>query len=133
MEEVKIALKIIVGLSLLNVWLLQYNKPSRWRGGDAKTMMQEFDVYGLGSTMCYVVGFLKVGFALALIASIWFALDVELVAAGDQILNIEKLSASALGLLLTGSILMHIKIKDALIKSFPAALFLLFCLAIIGL
>ena len=126
MEEVKIALKIIVGLSLLNVWLLQYNKPSRWRGGDAKTMMQEFDVYGLGSTMCYVVGFLKVGFALALIASIWLA-DLELV------VDLELVAASALGLLLTGSILMHIKIKDALIKSFPAALFLLFCLAIIGL
>jgi hypothetical protein len=126
MEEVKIALKIIVGLSLLNVWLLQYNKPSRWRGGDAKTMMQEFDVYGLGSTMCYVVGFLKVGFSLALIASIWLA-DLELV------VDLELVAASALGLLLTGSILMHIKIKDALIKSFPAALFLLFCLAIIGL
>jgi len=126
MEEVKIALKIIVGLSLLNVWLLQYNKPSRWRGGDAKTMMQEFDVYGLGSTMCYVVGFLKVGFSLALIASIWFA-DLELV------VDLELVAAYALGLLLTGSILMHIKIKDALIKSFPAALFLLFCLAIIGL
>ena len=126
MEEVKIALKIIVGLSLLNVWLLQYNKPSRWRGGDAKTMMQEFDAYGLGSTMCYVVGFLKVGFSLALIASIWFA-DLELV------VDLELVAAYALGLLLTGSILMHIKIKDALIKSFPAALFLLFCLAIIGL
>ena len=126
MEEVKIALKIIVGLSLLNVWLLQYNKPSRWRGGDAKTMMQEFDVYGLGSTMCYIVGFLKVGFSLALIASIWLA-DLELV------VDLELVAASALGLLLTGSILMHIKIKDALIKSFPAALFLLFCLAIIGL
>ena len=126
MEEVKIALKIIVGLSLLNVWLLQYNKPSRWRGGDAKTMMQEFDVYGLGSTMCYIVGFLKVGFSLALIASIWLA-DLELV------VYLELVAASALGLLLTGSILMHIKIKDALIKSFPAALFLLFCLAIIGL
>ena len=126
MEEVKIALKIIVGLSLLNVWLLQYNKPSRWRGGDAKTMMQEFDVYGLGSTMCYVIGFLKVGFSLALIASIWLA-DLELV------VDLELVAASALGLLLTGSILMHIKIKDALIKSFPAALFLLFCLAIIGL
>jgi hypothetical protein len=120
MEQVKIALKIIVGLSLLNVWLLQYNKPSRWRGGDSKTMLQEFDAYGLGSTMCYVVGFLKVGFALALIASIWLA-DLELV------------SAYVLGLLLTGSILMHIKIKDSLIKSFPAALFLLFCLAIIVL
>ena len=126
MEEVKIALKIIVGLSLLNVWLLQYNKPSRWRGGDAKTMLQEFDTYGLGSTMCYVVGFLKVGFSLALIASIWLA-DLELV------VDLELVAASALGLLLTGSILMHIKIKDALIKSFPAALFLLFCLAIIYL
>lgn len=118
--QVKMVLKIIVGLSLLNVWLLQYNKPSRWRGGDAKTMLQEFDAYGLGSTMCYVVGFLKVGFALALIASIWFV-------------DLERVAAYVLGLLLTGSILMHIKIKDALIKSFPAALFLLFCLAIIVL
>ena len=92
--QVKMVLKIIVGLSLLNVWLLQYNKPSRWRGGDAKTMLQEFDVYGLGSTMCYVVGFLKVVFALALIASIWFV-------------DLERVASYVLGLLLTGSILMH--------------------------
>jgi hypothetical protein len=128
MEEVKIALKIIVGLSLLNVWLLQYNKPSRWRGGDAKTMMEEFEAYGLGSTLCYVVGFLKVGFSIVLIASIKFQSLGEFSDA-----NLELVAASVLGALLTGSILMHIKIKDALIKSFPAALFLLFCLAIIGL
>ena len=128
MEEVKIALKIIVGLSLLNVWLLQYNKPSRWRGGDAKTMMEEFVAYGLGSTLCYVVGFLKVGFSIVLIASIKFQSLGEFSDA-----NLELVAASVLGALLTGSILMHIKIKDALIKSFPAALFLLFCLAIIGL
>ena len=120
MEEVKIALKIIVGLSLLNVWLLQYNKPSRWRGGDAKTMMQEFETYGLGNTLCYLVGFLKVSFSVVLIASIKYP-------------SLELVAASVLGVLLTGSILMHIKIKDALVKSFPAALFLLFCLAIIGL
>ena len=120
MEEVKIALKIIVGLSLLNVWLLQYNKPSRWRGGDAKTMMQEFETYGLGNTLCYLVGFLKVSFSVVLIASIKYP-------------SLELVAGSVLGVLLTGSILMHIKIKDALVKSFPAALFLLFCLAIIGL
>ena len=120
MEEVKIACKIIVGLSLLNVWLLQYNKPSRWRGGDAKTMMEEFDSYGLGSIMCYVVGFLKVSFSVLLIASIKYS-------------SLELVAASVLGVLLSGSILMHIKIKDAFIKSFPAALFLILCLAIIGL
>ena len=118
--QVKMALKIIVGLSLLNVWLLQYNKPSRWRGGDAKTMMQEFETYGLGNTLCYLVGFLKVSFSVVLIASIKYP-------------SLELVAASVLGVLLTGSILMHIMIKDALIKSFPAALFLLFCLAIIGL
>ena len=120
MEGVKIVLKVIVGLSLLNVWLLNYNKPSRWRGADAKTMMEEFDAYGLSSSLCYIVGFLKVGFALVLLTSIKYPI-------------LEILAASILGALLSGSILMHIKIKDAAIKSLPATLFLIFCLLIIVL
>jgi len=129
MEEVKIVLKVIVGLSLLNVWLLNYNKPSRWRGADAKTMIEEFDAYGLSSSLCYIVGFLKVGFALVLLTSIKYPI-LEILATS---VNLEILAASILGALLSGSILMHIKIKDAAIKSLPATLFLIFCLLIIVL
>jgi hypothetical protein len=117
MEIALIIVKLVVSLSLLNVWLIQFNKPTRWRGGNAQTLKQEFEVYGLPSWMLYVVGFIKVGLSLLLIASIWFP-------------EVEDIAAIGLALMLTGSIIMHLKIKDPLLKSFPAALFLVLCLVI---
>jgi len=101
MEYLRIGLQLIVGLSLLNVWLIQYNKPTRWRGGNATTIMEEFKVYGLPIWMCYVVGFLKVSLALVLIAGIFFPFVIQPAAIG-------------LAVLLLGSIIMHIKINDPL-------------------
>ena len=36
-------LKIIIGLGLLNVWIIRFNKTSSYRGGDAKNMIEEFE------------------------------------------------------------------------------------------
>ena len=116
-EYAIIALKVIVGLSILNVWLIQPKKPSKWRGGNAKTLIEEFEVYGLSKNICYIVGFLKVSLALILLASIAF----------EQLTLIGSLG---LAFLLLGSILMHFKVKDELYKSFPAFLFLLMNLII---
>lgn len=112
-----IALQCIVALSILNVWLVQNKKATQWRGGDAKTLVEEFKVYGLPVWMCYVVGTLKVLLALDLLAAIWFP-------------ALRQPSALGLALLLLGSIAMHIKIKDPLKKSFPAILFFIMCLLI---
>ncbi|QLG46921.1 DoxX family protein [Costertonia aggregata] len=114
MNYLVIALQLIVGISILNVWLVQNKKPTQWRGGDAKTIQEEFKVYGLPAWSCYVVGFLKVVLAIGLITAIWVPM---------------LLGPSALGLaiLLSGSVLMHIKINDPIKKSFPALLFLLLC------
>lgn len=117
MEYVIIALKIIVAVSLLNVWLVQRNKKTKWRGGDADTLVEEFKVYGLPVQVCYIVGILKVSLSLLLIASIWVS-------------GIESYAALGLAALLTGSVVMHLKIGDPLYKSFPAALFLTLCLFI---
>ncbi len=117
MNYLIIALQIIVGVSILNVWLIQNKKPTRWRGGDAKTIIEEFQVYGLPVWMCYLIGFLKVSLAIALIAGIWYPVLIQP-------------SALGLTLLLLGSVVMHFKIKDPLYKSFPALLFLLMCLVI---
>jgi hypothetical protein len=105
-----IALKIIVGISILNVWLLQKNKVTKWRGGEAQTIFEEFEVYGFSQQFCYVIGFLKVSLALLLIASIQFN-------------GLTLIGSLGLAILLLGSILMHFKIKDPLYKSFPAFLF----------
>lgn len=116
-DYIIIALKVIVSLSILNVWLIQYNKPTKWRGGNAQNIFEEFKVYGLTKSFCYVIGFLKVSLALLLLASIAF--------------NILTLVGSlGLSLLLVGSILMHLKVKDELYKSFPAFLFIIMNLII---
>jgi hypothetical protein len=114
---ISIILKIIVGLSILNVWVIQPNKATKWRGGDAKTIIEEFEVYGLSKQFCYFVGFLKVGLALVLLASITFA-------------NLTMIGSTGLAVLLLGSIIMHLKVNDKLFKSFPAFLFLMMNLAI---
>lgn len=118
MEYLRIALQLIVGLSLLNVWLLQNKKPTRWRGGNATTLTEEFKVYGLPMWMCYLVGFLKVSLSIVLLIGIFFPFLI-------------RPSAIGLAVLLLGSIIMHLQIKDPLIKSFPAFLFLMLCLVLI--
>ncbi|MBJ2174401.1 DoxX family protein [Aureibaculum sp. A20] len=117
MNYLIIAFQVIVGISILNVWLLQAKKPTKWRGGNATTIIEEFEAYGLSATLCYTIGFIKVTLAILLIAGIWYPMFTQPAALG-------------LAALLSGSILMHIKIKDPLLKSFPAALFLVMCLFI---
>ena len=112
-----IALKIIVGLSILNVWLIQAKKQTKWRGGSASSISEEFEVYGLSKSFYTTIYFLKVSLAILLLASIQF--DILTLA-----------SSLGLAILLLGSIAMHIKVKDALIKSFPAFLFMLMNVAI---
>ncbi|THH37692.1 DoxX family protein [Neolewinella litorea] len=117
MEYIIIALQLIVGLSILNVWLVQNQKATRWRGGDATTLVEEFQAYGLPVWSVYVVGVIKVVLALLLIAAIWYP-------------ALRFPAAIGLAAMLTGSVLMHLKISDPLYKSFPAALFLVLCLII---
>ncbi|MDB2384874.1 DoxX family protein [Polaribacter sp.] len=109
-EYVLIGLKIIVGISILNVWLIQPKKETIWRGGNAKNIVEEFKVYGLSKTTCYIIGFLKVTLAILLLLSIQF-----------KFLTIY--ASLGLAFLLFGSIIMHIKVKDAWFKSIPAFLF----------
>ncbi len=117
MNYFTVILQCIVAFSILNVWLLQNKKPTQWRGGDATTIIEEFKVYGLPAWLCYVVGALKVSLALGLLTAIWYP-------------SIQQISALGLAALLTGSILMHLKIKDPIKKSFPAFLFLMMCIYI---
>ena len=112
-----IGLKIIIGISILNVWLIQSNKHTKWRGGAATTIIEEFNVYGLSKSFYVAIYILKVSLAILLLASIQF--DV-----------LTLVSSLGLALLLLGSILMHVKVKDAWYKSFPAFLFMLMNLVI---
>lgn len=105
-------LQIIVALGLLNVWLLRFNKSTQYRGGKAKNLKEEFAVYGLPPWFMYCVGALKVGSALALLAGLWIP---TLIAP----------AATLVVVLMLGALIMHIKVKDPVTKSLPAAAMLL--------
>jgi hypothetical protein len=118
MDYIVISLKLAVGISILNVWLLNSRKETIWRPKNAKSIFEEFEIYGLSKNVCYVIGFLKITLAFLLLLSIWF-------------IEFQNTSAIGLGVLLLGSIAMHLKVKDPIKKSFPAALFFTMCLAIV--
>ena len=118
MEYLEIVLKLIIGLSVINVWLFRAKKSTPWRGGGAKNLQEEFAAYGLPTWFMTIAGGLKVLLSAGLIASIWYPV-------------IELYTAGGIGLLMVGAISMHVKVSDPIKKSFPAALFLALSIAII--
>ena len=78
--------QIVIALSVLRVWIMNFNKPSRWRGGGAQNMKEEFIAYGLPSWIMYLVGTLKVTFSVGLLAGLWFPEVVRFSASGIAIL-----------------------------------------------
>lgn len=117
MNSLRIALQLVVGLVILNVWLLRSGKATPYRGSDAKTLREEFAAYGLPSWFMGVVGVLKVGLALALLAGIWID-------------GIAGPAAIGLGLLMVGAFAMHLKMRDPITKATPSLAVLAMCAAI---
>ena len=117
MEYIIIAIKLVVGLSILNVWLVRGSKSTQYRGGDAGNIKEEFKAYGLPVWFMYVIGTLKVILAILLIASIYFP-------------SVELIAAYGIAFLMLGAVSMHLKIKDPLKKAFPAFTFLVLSLVI---
>jgi uncharacterized membrane protein YphA (DoxX/SURF4 family) len=120
MEILTIALQIIVALGLLNVWLIRAGKETPYRGGEAKSMSEEFAAYGLPVAMMYVVGGLKILIALAMLAGIWLP-------------SLIVPAAAVLIVLMLGAFVMHLKVKDPFIKALPSVLMLAMAAAITAL
>jgi hypothetical protein len=113
-------LEVIVGLGLLNVWLLRARSSTAYRGGSAQTLRQEFDSYGLPAAAFYVVGTLKVLAGVILLAALWMPMPA-------------RLAATVVAGLMVGALLMHAKAKDPARKSVPAVMMLAMCLGIVVL
>lgn len=100
-------LQIILALGLINVWLVRSRKATAYRGGASTNLKDEFAAYGLPDAVFYLVGVLKLAAAAALLAALWVpALVVP--------------AAGVLAALMLGALVMHLKVKDPLLKSVPA-------------
>ena len=105
------AVQIIVALGLVNVWILRFGRKTASRGGASESLPGEFAAYGLPSWSVWIVGALKLSCAALFVAGLWLPKTVA-PAAGVLI-----------GLML-GAILMHLKVRDPLVRSVPAAFML---------
>ena len=121
METIVQICQIVVGCGLLNVWLLRFNKPTAYRGSSAANMLEEFAAYGLPAWSCYLVGFLKVTSAFALLAGLLPTLSFVVLPA-----------AVIIAVLMAGAVAMHLKVGDPIKKSVPALSVLILCAIIIA-
>lgn len=111
--------QVIVGLGLLNVWLIRFNKSTDYRGGTAKNMKEEFAAYGLPEWFCYVVGGLKIISGILLLVGLFIP-------------GLAVYPATIVSILMIGALAMHVKVKDPIKKSIPAASVLALCVFILA-
>lgn len=104
--------QIVIAIAMFDVWLFRYDKPQRARGGDAKTMAEEFRVYGLPGWFLHAIRALKLTAGVLMIVGIWYG-------------QLALLAGVLLIALMAGAIVMHVKVRDPLFKSVPATTFFL--------
>lgn len=114
----------IISIGLLNVWLIRAKKATSFRGGDSKSLAEEFHTYGLPVWFMKVVGGLKITIALILLSVI----------VRPPIMSpFGTVSLVVLSILMLGAIFMHIKVKDSLWKTTPAIMMLLMSITVLVL
>ena len=112
MYIVLIVAQLFIAAAMYDVWLIRYDKPQRARGADARTMVEEFKVYGLPDWSRSVTRVLKLTSGTLLVFGVWLP-TAALVGGGTLVL------------LMAGAISMHIKVRDPFYKSIPATTFFL--------
>ena len=120
METLLLALKLIVALGILNVWLVRRERSTAYRGQGAQTMREEFAVYGLPGWVYAPTGVVKVGLAGALLTSIW----VPAVAQPAALVH---------GAIMLVAFALHLKVSDPATKSMPSLAVLAMCAGIVWL
>jgi hypothetical protein len=116
LTKISKVLSVIVGLTVINVWLFRSGKSTSYRGGDASNLMEEFEVYGLGDYFM-TIGIIKVSLAVLLLLSIYFN-------------KLKLISSIGIAIMMLVAVYMHFSVGDELIKSMPASVMLLSCLII---
>lgn len=109
-------LSVVVGLTVINVWLFRSNRSTSYRGGDAASLLEEFQVYGLEDYFL-IIGIIKVSLAIMLLLSLYFK-------------KLSFIASSGIGIMMLVAVYMHVNVGDELIKSMPASVMLASCLII---
>ena len=109
-------LSVVVGLTVINVWLFRSNRSTSYRGGDANSLLEEFQVYGLEDYFL-IIGIVKVSLAIMLLLSLYFK-------------KLSFFASLGIGIMMLVAVYMLVNVGDELIKSMPASVMLASCLII---
>lgn len=118
MNEVAILLQVFVALVIFNVWTVRSDKPTKYRGGSARTLREEFVEFGLSEKIFLYTSLIKPMLAVALIVAIFF-----------PFMTIP--TALAMAFLMASALLMHYRIRDKFVKFIPAGVTFACCIAIV--
>ena len=110
-------LQLIIGISILFVWLVRSHVPSNFRVGRANNLKEEVLEVGLPIIFYDIMKVIKPMFAFFLIVGLFYS-------------PMTFPSMIVTTILMLGALLMHIKAKDNFVKVIPALTLLIFCVLI---
>lgn len=117
MDTITLMAQLVIAFGIFNVWLIRFNKSTAYRPGSAGSMKEEFSAYGLPSWSVYLIGFLKILFAIALVVGIWIP-------------DLVRPAAVGMAVLMVGAIVMHVRVADPARKALPASVMLILSLLV---
>ena len=118
MNELAILLQVFVALVVFNVWTIRSDKPTKYRGGSARTLREEFVEFGLSKKIFLYTSLIKPMLAVALIVAIFFPFMTIPI-------------ALLMAFFMAAALLMHYRIRDKLIKFIAPATIFACCIAIV--
>ena len=107
-------LQLIIGCSIVFIWVCRTTTPSAYRVGQAKTLSEEFEQAGFSQNMYTIVSVLKPIFAFLLIIGIVY-----------KPFFIPCMTFTTIAM--AGALYAHVKVKDDIKKMLPAITLLVFC------
>jgi uncharacterized membrane protein YphA (DoxX/SURF4 family) len=111
MTWLPILVQIAIALSMFDIWWWRYETPGVFRGGEATTMVEEFEHYGLPAWFRNLIRVLKLSAAVLMLVGIWYPMAA--IVAGVVLV-----------VLMLGAMTMHFKVRDPIYKSLPSFTFL---------
>ena len=110
-------LQLIIGISILFVWLIRSHVPTNFRVGNASNLREEVLEVGLPSIFYDIMKVIKPMFAFFLIFGLFYA-------------PMTFPSMIVTTILMLGALWMHMKAKDNFVKVIPALTLFVFCILI---
>ena len=115
--DIQQILQLIIGISILFVWLVRSHTPSNFRVGRANNLKEEVLEVGLPIIFYDIMKVIKPMFAFFLIVGLFYS-------------PMTFPSMIVTTILMSGALLMHIKAKDNFAKVIPALTLFSFCVFI---